>query len=184
VGQGFSPATYNRTVLRLTLALVSALALTAAPAFAQPTVVLDVGYQHETGLGRSGSFHGASVAVVVPLKRALAPVIKASVVKRHRQFSRFEVNDAVVSLGAGGRLQLGSGSIRPWLQAIVGVLIDDYGSRSSNVGVFSDLGGGVTVDVTSRAGVYLSAGWRPTGLGSVHSGSHVSVGVSLGLGGR
>jgi hypothetical protein len=53
-----------------------------------------------------------------------------------------------------------------------------------DTGVFSDLGGGVTVDVTSRADVYLSAGWRPTVLGYVFSGSHVSVGVSLGLGGR
>ncbi|GMV23641.1 MAG: hypothetical protein AMXMBFR57_35900 [Acidimicrobiia bacterium] len=184
VGQVSRPATYNRTVLRLTLAFVSALALTAAHAFAQPAVVVEAGYQHETGLGRSGSFHGGSAALVVPLRGAVAPVIKVSVVKRHQQFARFEVNEAVVSLGVGGRVLLGRGTVRPWLQGLVGVIVDNYDSRSSDTGFFSDLGGGVTVDVTSRAGVYLSAGWRPTGLGSVHSGSHVSVGVSLGLGGR
>jgi hypothetical protein len=142
--------------------------------------VVEGGYQRETGLGRTGSFHGAAVALVVPVKRRSALVITASVVKRHQQFSHIVVNETMTSLGVGGRVHLGRGSVRPWLQGIAGVVVDNYDNRSSDAGFFSDLGGGVTVDVTSRVGVYLSAGWRPAVLGYPFSGSHVSLGASFG----
>ncbi len=174
---------------RLLFQTAAFLTCAAAPAFAQPptpaspTVVMDAGYQHETGLGRSGSFHGATATVVVPLRSRVEPVIKAGLVRRHERFGQRDVYETVVSLGVGGRVLLSRGSIRPWLQAVVGVLHEKY-DRSAESGYFADVGGGVTVDITSRAGVYLSAGWRPTILGYTFSGSQVSVGLSLELGGR
>lgn len=145
-------------------------------------MVLEAGYQHETGLGRSGSFHGGSTTVVIPLQGIVRPVIKAGLVRRAERIDRRDEHQTVVSLGVGGRVLLGRGSVRPWLQALVGVLHEKF-NRSAESGYIAEVDAGVTLDVTSRAGVYLSAGWRPTVLGYVFSGSHVSVGVSLGLGG-
>jgi hypothetical protein len=185
----------------IVLALTAGSLIVAAPrSFAQsapasqPTVLLELGFQHEKAF-EDKHFSGWTTSLVVPTRALVSPVVAIAGVYRSSVGSSRDDKERLLSGAAGIRLQRWRSGVRPWAQVLVGVsnrsqtvtLTSAVGSTTGTfrgTGLFADIGGGISADIAGSLGLFATAGYTSRIEGYVFSGYRLSAGTTVSLGNR